>query len=36
LLPAIRAGMYNDGIHLNAKGHAMLADVLWAHSIPAE
>jgi len=36
LLPMLQANMYNDGIHLNAQGHALLADVLWAHSMPAE
>lgn len=36
LLQVMRTDMYNDGIHLNAQGHALLADVLWAHCVPAE
>jgi lysophospholipase L1-like esterase len=36
LLPVMSTEMYKDGIHLNAQGHAMLADVLWAHSMPTE
>lgn len=36
LLQVMRTEMYKDGIHLNAQGHAMLADVLWAHSMPIE
>jgi lysophospholipase L1-like esterase len=36
LLPLLSAGMYDDGIHLNARGHAMLADVLWGHCGPTE
>jgi lysophospholipase L1-like esterase len=36
LLQVMRTDMYKDGIHLNAKGHAMLADVLWVHSLPTE